>query len=301
MSWPRPLIAFVCLTVGVVAMSTVVGVTLAAAPASNQQTRSTDQLVDPQGLDQAAAAPVLTQTASIRDLLKFPVGARRNAQHLNNNSTGDNYDQVDELDAQAHPVATIQVSGGKLISAIRLDIPPQSAAPINRGAGIAAGQKAAADLGLATTAPDRAFADDATGGWITQWDRTENGIPVRGDGVAVRVWADGRIASVGSSSHALAAAPTTTISAVSATSAIKASLSSTAAGSSAVRTDTPTLEWVRPNGVFDSSRPFAPDQVSRLAWVVNVKPAAGTDAPFTMLTFFVDAGSGSLIGGDVVE
>jgi hypothetical protein len=214
----------------------------------------------------------------------------------------DDYDEVDELDSQGHVVSLTQFSGGQLKAAIRFDTAPKPAAPIDQSAGIASAQKAAAQLGLVADPPSLAYVDPSSGGWDVRWDRYENGIQVRGDGTLVRVWADGRILSVSRSSHSLAVAPSATLDAGVATSQVDASLRQiTASNVGGLKVGTPVLEWVRPNGAFDATRPIDEDPVCKLAWVVDVQPSGGQADSFTKLTIFIDAGNGSLLGGDVVE
>ena len=152
---------------------------------------------------------------------------------------------------------------------------------------------------LAVGTPDRTYSEEL-GGWAVHWDRLEKNIRVRGDGTLVRVWPDGRIASASRTSHALAAAPSKVIDAAVATEQVNASLSQIVAEArSDLKIQPPVLEWVRPNGAFQATRPIDGDPVCRLAWVVNVE--GGPKGAFTLLTVFIDAGDGSLLGGDIVD
>ena len=260
------------------------------------------QLITRELIGQSQADPVVAQANAIRDRLKLPVGVRRLAEHVQDASTKENYDEVDELDSQGRVVSLTTFSSDQLRTAIRFDMAPQVSTPIDQSTGVADALKAATGLGLVGGAPDRSYDDTSTGGWVAQWDRTANGVPVRGDGTLVRVWADGRIASVSHKTHPLAAAPLALIDASSATQQVKASMQQLVPGSSNSLTfQTPGLEWVRPNGAFDASRSVAEDPVGRLAWVVNVEPADRSASSFTLLTFFIDAGDSTLLGGDVVE
>lgn len=293
------------LLVGVIAAVFVVSA-VRAAPlfGPSQRSPSVPQatpLITREPLRQAAADPLIAKANATRDRLKFPVGVRQSASHVHDASTQEDYDEVDELDSQGHPVSQTTFSNLQLRTAIRFDTPPQVATPIDQSAGTAAAQQVATDLALVTNAPDRSYSDPATGGWYVQWDRTISGVPVRGDGTQVRVWADGRIAAVSQNDHALAAAPSTIIAASAATQRVKASMGQLAAGAGSVQFQTPFLEWVRPNGTFDGTRPIGGEPICRLAWVVNVEPSDTSSSSFTLLTFFVDAGDGTLLGGDVVE
>jgi hypothetical protein len=244
----------------------------------------------------------LTKASAARDSLQFPVGVRRTARHVHDSTTEEDFDEVDELNSQGHVVSATMFSSGQLKAAMRFDAAPHPAAPIGQAAAIKSAQKAANGMGLVAGPPDQTYSDISSGGWVVQWDRIENGVPVRGDGTVVRVWADGRIAGVSHSSHALAAPPSVVLDAGTATEQVNASLEQIVGSQRAdLKVQTPVLEWVRPNGAFDPTRPIAKDPVCRLAWVVDVETSGGPYDAFTMLTVFIDAGDGSLLGGDVVE
>jgi hypothetical protein len=61
------------------------------------------------------------------------------------------------------------------------------------------------------------------------------------------------------------------------------------------------MEWVGPNAAFDTSKLGQAPEPYRLAWVANVKPSGAAADGITLITLFVDAGDGTIIGGDVVE
>lgn len=249
---------------------------------------------------QAQLDQLLTEASAARDSLQFPVGESRTTKHVQDSTTQENYDEVDELDSQGHVISLTMFSNGQLRAAMRFDAAPHPALPIGQVAATETAEKAASGLGLVAVPPTLTYPDVSSGGWVAQWDRTENGVAVRGDGTVVRVWADGRIAGVSHSFHVLAAPPSVIIDAGSATQEVNASLDQIVGSQRADLTvQAPVLEWVRPNGAFDSTRPIAEDPVCRLAWVVDV--SGGPSDSFTLLTVFVDAGDGTILGGDVVE
>jgi hypothetical protein len=61
------------------------------------------------------------------------------------------------------------------------------------------------------------------------------------------------------------------------------------------------LEWVGPNAAFDPAKVGAADEPYRLAWVANVIPSGSIADVVRLITLYVDAGDGTVIGGDVVE
>ena len=61
------------------------------------------------------------------------------------------------------------------------------------------------------------------------------------------------------------------------------------------------LEWVGPNAAFDPAAVGEAAAPYRLAWVANVKPTGAASDVLRLVTLYVDAGDGSIIGGDVVE
>jgi hypothetical protein len=61
------------------------------------------------------------------------------------------------------------------------------------------------------------------------------------------------------------------------------------------------LEWVGPNAAFDPSKLDATPAPYRLAWVANVKPSGPVAQSVRLITLYIDAGDGTVLGGDVVE
>jgi hypothetical protein len=59
--------------------------------------------------------------------------------------------------------------------------------------------------------------------------------------------------------------------------------------------------WVAPNDTWDPARPDAPDATLRLTWVVRLESTGALAERMRMLEFWLDAGDGALIGGDIVE
>ncbi len=298
LGWPSAsVLVIVALTMGLLGLRALGAPALHPAPGVGSQASPTDGGTVPQG-DLAA---MLTRAARVRDYLGFPVGLQRVSNQV---ATADGeFSEVDELDAKGRSVSTTEFDAdGNLRLAVRFDVPPSSVASLAQSAGAATASRAAAALGVATGEPNRVEVDRAFGGWAATWDRFEGGVPVLGDGAVVHVWPDGRIAAVAQTIHSLAAAPTTLLTSSQATKAALAYLQQSVGGLSAAgyTMQAPVLEWVSPNGAFEQTTPIGGEQTYRLAWVVSVKNL-GTGVAYSLVTLFVDAGDGSVIGGDFVE
>ena len=295
--WPKKA-AFV-----VVAIVAAVGLATASLSVRSQA----DSSSQPSSPAQAGAAEQLqlhlARAAQVRNSLGFPSGASRTDKVVHDGVRKIDLDETDELDSQGKTVSLTQFDpNGAFVSAIRFDLPPQSTTAVNSSSASVSARAAAANLGLESVGPTRAFGDPADGGWVVQWDRVEQGFPVRGDGTLVRLWSDGRVASVSKVDHALTTRPSVVIGAGQARQQATLVLAQFAA--KANRADfsiqPADLEWVSPNTIFDKSKPYFEDPTMRLAWVVIVNTSGATSGYLTQLTFFFDAGDGTLIGGDQI-
>jgi hypothetical protein len=107
---------------------------------------------------------------------------------------------------------------------------------------------------------------------------------------------------VASVQHDLAPAPVRKLDQAAATSTVSRQLDTWFAGKeSAAGIQGMDLEWVAPNAAFDPSKLDAPPAPYRLAWVANVKPSGPASQSVRLITLYIDAGDGTVIGGDVVE
>jgi hypothetical protein len=246
---------------------------------------------------------VFAREASARDALGFPTGAKRAGKHVHDGIHATDYDEVDEVDGSGRPVALTQFDpNGHLVSAVRFDAPAASSPKVSRdsaGKTAAGGLKAA---GVVVTGPYQADADQIFGGWDVHWDRSQDGVRVRGDETRVRVRTDGHIQSVATVEHDLAVAPATRIASDDATNVVSGQFDRWFAGrGSGYTIGEKSLEWVGPNATFDPAKLAATPSAYRLAWVVNVKPSGAAADYLSLVTMYVDAGDGSVLGGDVVE
>jgi hypothetical protein len=253
---------------------------------------------------EAASSPVVfSHAVAARDALGFPVGARRAGRHVQDTFEHVEYDEVDELDTSGRPISMTQLdASGRLRVAVRLDQSPHSATRIARDPAIQVAQRGAVSAGLTVGGPMHADADVATDGWTVRWSRVQNGIGVRGDETRVQVRPDGHIQSLARVEHQLSAEPAQRLKSDRAREIVSRQSDKwfVALGSS-YTVESMDMEWVGPNGAFDAAQPIDPQPVYRLAWVANVKPSGAAANYLWMVTLYVDAGDGSLLGGDFVE
>ena len=127
-------------------------------------------------------------------------------------------------------------------------------------------------------------------------------MPVAGDGNSVTLFGDGALHAVAHRERSLAAAPATTLEVAAAQRIARerlvALLGPANVDARVVRTH---LSWVAPNDTFDGQAPDAPDPVLRLAWVVEVRTVAPLADRIQALELYLDAGDGTLLGGDLLR
>jgi hypothetical protein len=238
-----------------------------------------------------------------RDAFGFPVGVKKVGRHVHDGFQNSDYDEVSEVGSKGQPLALIQFDGsGRLTAAVRLDINASPAVPIAGDAATKTAQRGLAASGLTVIGQARTDSNVVDGGWEVHWDRTAEGLAVRGDETRVHLWADGRIQTVARVEHQLAPAPARRLSQPEARNVVTKQLDQWS-GKGVVRyavTDM-NLEWVGPNATFDASKLNTAPAPYRLSWVVNVKPTGEASDYVRLITLYVDAGDGTVIGGDVVE
>jgi hypothetical protein len=61
------------------------------------------------------------------------------------------------------------------------------------------------------------------------------------------------------------------------------------------------LGWIAPNDAFEPTAPDAPAATLRLAWVVEARTQGELSEGLRAVKLFLDAGSGTLLGGDVLR
>ena len=246
---------------------------------------------------------VFARARAARDALGFPVGIKRSGRHVQDGGRKVAYDEVSEVDSSDQPIALTQFDGsGRLLAAVRFDSPSTLAARATQDTAASSAQRGLTASGVQVSGQPRVDADVASGGWNVHWARTQGGFCVRGDETRVHVWQDGRIQSVATVQHDLAPAPAREVDQSTATSTVARQLETWFAGKeSAAGIQAMDLEWVEPNAAFDSSKLGMADAPYRLAWVANFKPSGPASQSVSLITLYIDAGDGTVIGGDVVE
>lgn len=137
--------------------------------------------------------------------------------------------------------------------------------------------------------------------WEVVWERQVDGIPVLGDGVRVSLWKDGSFHGIVHWEHPLAPRPATTIDEATARQIAASKLAERYGRDGVIAIRGARLAWVRPNDLWDPDRPDAPLPEARLAWVVAGAPVDPTEVVLRQIEVWLDAGNGSVIGGDFIE
>lgn len=252
--------------------------------------------------DRAAAA--LALAAAFRSHVGLPEPATSRVERVVDRFDGTAYDEVTASDGAGQALHLARFDArGRLVGAVAFGWQAAGGPPLaNAAAAHARGDRLAADLGLQPSGtPDVRRSPDDTG-WTLTWPRLVDGVPVVGDGVRVDLWPDGRMHAIVRTERPLAPRPSATLD--EATARIRAT---TAIGtifgtrSGQVRIASLGLAWVAPNSAFDPAGPDAPGATLRLAWVVEARTSGDLADGLRAVKLFLDAGTGTLVGGDVLR
>jgi hypothetical protein len=160
----------------------------------------------------------------------------------------------------------------------------------------------AAAAGLSIAGQPEARESAGAGGWSVAWPRTLNGVAVRGDGLRISLWSDGSFHGLTRTERSLAARPGRTLTEGDARArATRFVAEQLGADRSALSVTTAEQAWVAPNGMFLAEAPDAPAAILRLAWIVRFDATGTTAERLRSVEIWLDAGDGTIIGGDVVE
>jgi hypothetical protein len=139
------------------------------------------------------------------------------------------------------------------------------------------------------------------GGWSVAWQRTVGGDVVRGDGLRIALWSDGSFHGLTRTERPLAAAPARQIGAGDARKAAVAVVAARVGGSTGdLRVVAVERVWIAPNDSFGGARIDAPAEILRLAWAVRLDATGALAERVRSVEIWLDAGDGSLLGGDVI-
>lgn len=214
------------------------------------------------------------------------------------------YDEVTSFDAGGREVAISRFDvDGRVVMAVGLGWRPGPGRAIAADTAERRATEVAAVAGLAVAGRPTTHRSAGAGGWAVSWPRVVDGVRVAGDGLRVLLWSDGSFHGLARQERQLAAAPARPISAeaarVAAETAAAARFERT--GSGALRVVATEQAWVAPNDTWDPARPDAPDAVLRLAWIVRFETSGELAERVRLVAYWIDAGDGSVLGGDVVE
>jgi hypothetical protein len=230
-------------------------------------------------------------------------GVSRRAQRLDDRFEHRTYDEVTSLDATGHEVAIARFeTDGTVAMALALGWHPGHGSAVDRTAaearGLALIRAARIDVGSRPTV----LASAGSGGWSIGWSRVVDGVPVRGDGVRVALWPDGSFHGLSRIQRPLAAQPSQPIAADAARTSAETWIAGRY-GSSAADLGVVAVEraWVAPNDTFTANGLDAPAETLRLAWVVRFDSHGPLAERLRSVEVWIDAGDGSLLGGDMVE
>jgi hypothetical protein len=250
------------------------------------------------------AAPVLAAAGTSRRQLGLPEPASVDLEHVTDRFGGTTYDEVTERDGAGRALHLQRFDErGRLVGAVSFGWQatggarlPDAASARARATGLAA------DLGLDVTGqPDVQQEPDDTG-WAIAWPRFVDRIPVLGDGVRVDLWPDGRVHAVVRTERPLADRPARVIDEAAARARAAITLGDLfGSRSGQVAISAVALGWVAPNDAFEPTAPDAPDATLRLAWVVEARTQGELSEGLRAVKLFLDAGSGALLGGDVLR
>jgi hypothetical protein len=256
----------------------------------------------PLAADRAAAARATARTFGARLGLAEPAAFR--VEHVTDRFASTTYDEVTGTDFAGRALHLQRLDDrGRLIGAVVFGWQSSGGRPLAdaRAAGDR-GRRLAAQLGLeAPGAPEtRRLPDDD--GWTVSWPRVIDGIPVIGDGVRIDLWPDGRVHAVVRTERALAPQPASILDEAAARLQAEAALVDLfASRAGEIGVARLALGWVAPNDAFDPAAPDAPGSTLRLAWVVEARTTGDLAEGLRAVKLFLDAGSGALLGGDVLR
>ena len=245
--------------------------------------------------------------------LERPLGlasaTRRSVAVVADRFHGRTVDEITYLDARSRPIGIVRLSDqGALLLAVRLGYQEKFArGSLSRPEAIAQAQALARalapslDLDL-LDAPPLARPTMNGGQWTVSWPRIVGGFPVDGDGVTIRLWRSGDLHSVAVNDRPLSP-PARTITAERARAALDDLLPALVSGErqSDGTIGSATLHWVAANDRFRPEGADAPASVLRLAYVFEMRFGGPSAALLRAVTFWIDAETGELIGGDALQ
>jgi hypothetical protein len=255
-------------------------------------------------LPAAAAALQIERAGRTATLLGLPAATRRSVTRVVDRFGGRTYDEIAEYDARDHLLSLQRFdTDGRLLAAVRFGLRGGGGTALTDPGVRQRAQGLATTLGLEATGTPRLAAAPSNAGWTVAWDRTVAGIPVPGDGLRIQLWPDGSVHGLSRSERALAVRPASLLDEARARSIVDGRLDAWFSGQARgqVALTGVALAWVPPNDTFAASAPDAPSAVLRLAWVARVATSGALSENLRAIEIYVDAGDGSILGGDILR
>jgi len=250
------------------------------------------------------AAQVLAAASSSRQRLGLPGPAAVRVDRVTDRFSGMTYDEVTATDRAGNTLHLQRFDDrGRLVGAVSFGWQSRGGRPMpDAEAARARGSRLAADLGLNVSGAPDVRQDPDDGGWTIAWPRVVDGIPVLGDGARIDLWPDGRVHAVVLAEKPLESRPSSLLDEGAARQRATDTLGDlfgSRAGQIAIAAV--GLGWVAPNDAFDPAAPDAPGSTLRLAWVVEARTRGELADGLRAVKIFLDAGTGALLGGDVLR
>jgi hypothetical protein len=253
----------------------------------------------------ASASDVARAQARARDVataLGLP-GVSQRVERIDDRFEHRTYDEVTSLDAGGREVAITRLEpDGSVAMAVSLGWHPANARSLDGPAASNRAEALARAAGLSPSGRPSARVSAGAGGWSVSWPRTVDGAVVRGDGLRIALWADGTFHGLNRVERPLGAPPVRETAPGEARQAAAALMTSRFAGAATdLRVVAAERVWVAPNDTFGGPRLDAPAATLRLAWAVRLDATGGLAERVRSIEVWLDAGDGSLLGGDVIQ
>ena len=252
-------------------------------------------------VDRAATDSAEARGRAVGAALGLP-GVRHAAQRVTDAFDHRIYDEVTAFDGGGREVAITRFDvDGPVAMAVVLGWHQQGGPAID---GPAAQNRAVAAIraaGLGVTGRAVVQASAGAGGWSISWPRVAGGVAVRGDGLRVLLFADGTFHGLTRTERPLGAGPSRLIGADAARTTATSVLTGVGGDPADLTVAGVERAWIAPNDTFGGARLDAPAEVLRLAWTVRFETRNGLADRLRAVEVWIDAGDGSLLGGDAVE
>ena len=212
------------------------------------------------------------------------------------------YDEVTSLDARGREVAITRLElDGSVAMALTLGWHPAGGRALDGPSATNRADALARAAGHAPAGRPDVRRSAGAGGWSVSWQRTVAGALVRGDGLRITLWSDGTFHGLTRTQRSLAAAPGRQITGGEARTAATAIVAARAGGSAGdLRVVAVERVWIAPNDSFGGRRLDAPAETLRLAWAVRFDATGALAERVRSVEVWLDAGDGSVLGGDAI-